>query len=194
MRQIIHVLDTKPLVHTKIRQDVTAGKCVAGMISPPRHHASCNPKVISANAALANLLHRAHMPWILEHPHDSWLWDVPKISALAARPSGFFCIFGFPYRKRTLFLVGTVDNRDLHCTARKCAGRGGRCSVTGENMFTHRLPHHAQSLPHHVTTPALLLLTMNARRFQRTHPFRGIGEHSISASRDFWMASLTLCT
>ena len=58
---------TKPLVLTRIRQDVSAGKCVAGVISPPRQHTSCSPKVISASAAIANLLHRARMPWILEH-------------------------------------------------------------------------------------------------------------------------------
>ena len=34
-------------------------------------------------SAIANLLHRARMPWILD-PCDSWLWDVPKIQTLAA--------------------------------------------------------------------------------------------------------------
>ena len=69
---------TKPLVIARIRQDVSAGKCVAGMVSPPRQHTSYSSKVISASASIANLLHRARMPWILEHPCDSWLWDVPK--------------------------------------------------------------------------------------------------------------------
>ena len=59
---------TKALVLTRIGQDVSDGKCVAAVISPPRQHTSCSPKVISASAAIANLLHRAHMPWILEHP------------------------------------------------------------------------------------------------------------------------------
>ena len=75
---------TQPLVLTRIRQDVSAGKCVAGMISPPRQHTSGSPKVISASAAIANLLHRARMHWILEHPCDSWLWDVPQIEAHTA--------------------------------------------------------------------------------------------------------------
>ena len=51
------------------------------MISPPRRHTACSPKVI-----IANLLHRARMPWILKHPCDSWLWDVPKNHTLAAQP------------------------------------------------------------------------------------------------------------
>ena len=60
--------------------------------------------------SIANLLHRASRPWILEDPCDSWLWNVPKIEALAAQsrtawtPSDH-CIFGSQYRKRTLLLV-----------------------------------------------------------------------------------------
>ena len=77
-----YVLDTKfgpwyvtqPLVLTRIRQDVSAGKCVAAIISPPRQHTSCSSEVLSANASIADFLHRAHMPWILEHPCDPWLW------------------------------------------------------------------------------------------------------------------------
>ena len=41
-------------------------------------------------------------------------------------------VVGSPCRKRTLFPVGNVDNRDAHRIARKCAGTGGRCSVTGQ--------------------------------------------------------------
>ena len=31
-----------------------------------------------------------------------------------------------------MFLVGNVDGRDAHRVARKCAGTGGRCSVSGQ--------------------------------------------------------------
>ena len=51
---------TQPLVLTRIRQDVSAGTCFAGMISPPRQHTSCSLKVISASA-IANLLNSARM-------------------------------------------------------------------------------------------------------------------------------------
>ena len=115
-----NVLDTKfgpkydvsqPVVLTSIRQDVSAGKCVAGMISPPRQHTS--------SVAISNLLHRARRPWILEHPCDSWLWNVPKIEALAARPRTAWalaecCIFVSQNRNRMLLLVGSVDSRDLY--------------------------------------------------------------------------------
>ena len=130
------------------------------MISPPRQHSSCSPKVISTSAAILNLFHRAHMPWILEQPCDSRLWDVPKIQTLAAQRRtawalADFCVFGLACRQRTLFLVGNVDSRDLPRIAAKCAGRGGSCSVSGQNMFIQRLPHHAQSFALRVNTPAL---------------------------------------
>ena len=70
---------TKPLIPTRIRQDISAGNCVAGMISPPRQHTSGSSKVIPASAAIANLLHRARMLWIHEQPCDLWLWSVPNI-------------------------------------------------------------------------------------------------------------------
>ena len=98
---------------TRIRQDVSTGKCVAAMISLPQQHILCSPKVTSASAAIANLLHLARMPWIVEHPCGSWLWDVAKIEALAAQPRtawalADYCSCGSQCRQRTLFLVGTV--------------------------------------------------------------------------------------
>ena len=36
---------TQPIVLTRMRQDVFAGKCVAGMISLPRQHTSCSSKI-----------------------------------------------------------------------------------------------------------------------------------------------------
>ena len=95
-----YVLDTKfgrrygvtsLLVLTRIRQDVSAWKCVGGLISPPRRHTACSPKIISGSAAIANLIHRARM---------LWLWDVPKIKTLEAQRRtacalADFCFFFF---------------------------------------------------------------------------------------------------
>ena len=94
---------TKPFVLTRIRQDVSAGKCVAGMISPPRQHTSCSFKVLSASVAIANVLYLARVAWILEHPCDSWLWDLPKSGLLRhlARPG--------PWRT-FVSLVHTTEN------------------------------------------------------------------------------------
>ena len=52
--------------------------------------------------------------------------------------------FGSPCRKRTLFLIGNVDNLDLHRIARKCVGTGGRCSVSAPK-HVHPKPDASRS-------------------------------------------------
>ena len=37
-----------------------------------------------------------------------------------------------------------------------------------------------------------MILTMNARRFQRTHPLRGLGDYSLNASTDIGMGVIDL--
>ena len=112
---------------TRNRQNVSAGNRVAGMISPPRQQTSWSSKVISASAAIANWLHLACMPWILEHPCGSWLWDVPKIEILAAQLRTAwalidFCVF--VSRIRTHIVSGWKRGQQ------KWAGTGGRSAGT----------------------------------------------------------------
>ena len=145
---------TMLLVLTGTRQDVAAGKCVAG-ISPPRQHTSRSHKIMSASAAIADSLYRARITWILGRPCDSCLGNVPKIEALAAQPRtawalADYCIVGSKCRKRALFTVGNVNGRDLHRIAFRCAGTGGRCSVSRQEQGDP-----AKSSALHVTTPAL---------------------------------------
>ena len=127
---------TKPFVPTRIRHDFSAGTFVAGLIPPPQH-TSCSPKVISASATITNLLQRARMPWIMEHPCDACLWDVPNEKSILlwhslARLGRWRIFLRFWITvKRTLFLGGNVDSRDAHRTARRCLGTGGRCGVSG---------------------------------------------------------------
>ena len=89
------------------------------MFSPPRQHTSCSSPVISAGASIANLLHRARRPRILEHPCASWFWDVPKIQTLKAQP-------------RTAETEGTARCGDcgsgLHCDTPMLGSRF-HCSV-----------------------------------------------------------------
>ena len=63
-RSLVHDV-TQPLVLATIRQDVSARKCVAGLISPPREHTSCSSKVISVGASIAKLASTC------SHPLDS---------------------------------------------------------------------------------------------------------------------------
>ena len=65
---------------------------------PPQQHTKCSPKVISASAATENLLQCARVPWIMEHPCEPWLCDVPTVQTLAAQPRtawalADFCVF-----------------------------------------------------------------------------------------------------
>ena len=166
---------TKPFVLTRIRQDVSTGKCVGAMTSPPRQHSSCSSTVIAAT--IAHLLHRSRLPWILEHTCDSWLWDVTKKRSTCGTAwhgrgaGGFFCIFGSPCRKRTLFPVGNVDRRDLHRVARRvCWDR----RTLPCNWTTTRSSRNIRvTLKVFIFTSSLrfsfvlaTVLTMNARRFQ----------------------------
>ena len=64
---------------------------------------------------------------------------------------GSLRFFGSPCRKRTLYLVGNVDNRDLHV---RVLGQADVAVCSEKNMFIQRLPPHAQSVALHVTIPA----------------------------------------
>ena len=151
---------TQPNVLSSIRQDVSAGKCVAGMISPPRQLSSCSSKVVSATAAIANLLHRARTPWILEHPCDSWLWDVQKSKLLRrnlARPGPWRIIVFSVRRPESEHFFGSETRTRI---ARRCAGTGGRSSVTGRKTLVHpkasaprsvRYPSGDQTLPDYLS-------------------------------------------
>ena len=166
------------------------------MIPPPRQHASCSSKVISASAAIANLLHRARTPCILEHTCHSWLWDVSKIQTRAAHPRAawpwqIFGVFGSPCRKRTLFQVGSVDRRFAPCCAEVCWDRGTlQCDWTKHAHPKASAPRSKVSSSRDHARPLRLsfahamVLTMSARRFQRTHPLGGMGS-SLNASKDF---------
>ena len=140
---------TKPLVLSRIRQDVSTGKRVAAMISPPRQHSSCSSKVLSASAAL---LQHAHTPWILEHTCDSWFWEVPKIQTLAAQPRTAWARGGLLFFQNTeirlRFWLETWTAGICTVFLASVLGQSGRRSV-------RRLLRHALSLHLHVTTPAL---------------------------------------
>ena len=148
-----YVLDTKfgprydvtqPLVLTRIRQDVSAGKCVSGMISLPRQRTSSSSKVISATASIATLLHRARMPWILEHPCDSWLWgraENPNSCGTASHDLGP-CGFLF-------FLAQSTESERCFWLE---AWTAEICTALLANVLGRFLP---------------IFLTMSTRRFQR---------------------------
>ena len=88
-------------------------------------------------------------------------------------------------------LSGNVDSRDLHRIARNCSGTAGRYSVSGQNMFIQRLPasrpefcsSREHTSPLRLSFALVVILTVNARRFQRKHPLSGMGS-ALNASKD----------
>ena len=64
-----------------------------------------------------------------------------------------------------------------------------------KNMVIHKFPHHGLKVAHphdHTRPPRLsfalaMVLTINSQRFQRTHPFRGMGDSSLNAPKDVAM-------
>ena len=129
-----------------IRQDVSAEKCVAGMVSPPLQHASSSSKVISASSAIANLL-------------------------------------GSPCRRRTLFLVGNeirtvllarvLEQEDVAA----CLDKHVHPKASASRSECHPSRDHTR-LPRLFSALAMVL-TMNARRFLRTHPLHKMGDCSL---------------
>ena len=133
---------TQLYVLTRIRQDVSSGTCVARMLSLPRQHIWCCHEVISASAAIANLLIVLACFGICNTRviRGYWMCRTSRLlrrSFARLRLWRIFAFFGSPSRKRTLFLVGNLDSKYLHRIARKCV-------VQDKNMCIRRLPHHAQ--------------------------------------------------
>ena len=104
-------------------------------------------QVISASASMANLFHRARMPWILEHPFDSWLWDVPKIqiSRQSLAQLGRTAVFLDHHAESELCSwlgTWTAERIFAPCCSRMCWDRWTMWCVWKKSMFIQRLPHH----------------------------------------------------
>ena len=89
-----------------------------------------------------------------------------------------------------LFLVGNVDNRDLHHIARRRVETGGRCSVSGPKHLHPRASASRSEFcssrdlarPPSLSFALAMIVTMNARQSQRTHFLSGMGS-SLNASK-----------
>ena len=163
-----YVLDTKfdlwydvtqPPFLTRIRQDVSSGKCVAGMLSPPRLHTSCSSNVISAIPAIANLLHRARLGF----------WNTRLIRGCGTCRKSRLLRHSLARHGHWRIFVSL----DLHTDSERCFWLkmwiAGICTVLlanvqgledavvfqHKNMFIPKLLRHDQRFHLHVTTPAL---------------------------------------
>ena len=92
-----------------------------------------------ATLTIIQWLDRFKLPWCVENPHSSKLWQLPPFQELMSRAHVEdavidFCQYGSRWRKRTRLLFGNLDSTDIRrFEHRMCQGRGF-CSRTG-------LPH-----------------------------------------------------
>ena len=187
---------SRPIVLTTIQQGVSAGKCVARMISPPRQHNSCSPNVISASAAIAKIFSSCSNAL---HAFDSGT-PVFHVCGTRRKSKLFWCILARPGPLRISVCLDLHAEKErlsrLECGQQRFAlgnvfAKSGRCSVSGQK---HSHPKGSASRPEfcssrdHTRPPRwsfalTMLVTMNARRFQITHPLRGT-EFSVNLSAD----------
>ena len=95
---------------------------------------------LRATLKLVRYLHRRGIPWIWENPDSSKMWDVSDVKEIAAMQGvrtvvADFCRFKKPWRKRTRFLCGNIDELDLSRLDKRCQGSRGICSSTGKPHF-----------------------------------------------------------
>ena len=104
-------------------------------------------------------------------------------------PGGFLDIW-YTIQQTNVVLIGNVDNRDSHCVASVLEWSG----LCGVSKLQHVHPNASAQRADfccscHHTSPSRLsfalatILTMNARRSQRTQPLSGVGS-SLNASED----------
>ena len=77
-------------------------------------------------------LQRAKVPWMLEHPHASYAFQLAEVRRLRRSPGVSEVVldqrrFGSRWRKRTRLLIGNVEYDDVQCLRRLCTGSGGYC-------------------------------------------------------------------
>ena len=77
-------------------------------------------------------LQRQRVPWVLEHPHASYVFKTTQMLQWLESDSVHFrvvdqCRFGSPWRKRTRLVFGNVDPLDTERLNVMCTGGGGFC-------------------------------------------------------------------
>ena len=83
------------------------------------------------------------------------------------------------------FLVGNVDNRDLHRVARRCLGTGGRCSVSGEK-HVHPKASASRSECYSSRDHARLFQVVFRARHDSHHQRTTIPEHTSASKGSVW--------
>ena len=131
-------------------------------------------KCVTSALYVIRWLDEQKLPWILENPHSSKMWQLPPLvrllSALHTEEIILdFCCVGTRWRKRTRFLCGNIDSLDLERLRKQCDGTG-ICSRT-------RLPHVQLTGFHRTGMP----MTLIAQPYP--HALCHALAHALTASR-----------
>ena len=103
-------------------------------------------KVQDGNNVLAFLLrllyicHDSQVPYVVENPCSSMLWEMPTLQRFCHFAQPRFvtldhCAFGEKWKKRTTLLYNFIQ---LQALGRQCKGRSGICSFTGHRHIRQR--------------------------------------------------------
>ena len=89
-----------------------------GLIEKPREKVRQASKIARAVIACVKALHGAGLTWITENPEMSLLWFVQYFANIAGDPTVSLvkadqCRFGRPWKNRTHFTCGNIDDDDL---------------------------------------------------------------------------------
>ena len=90
--------------------------------------------------SVIRMCHRFKIPFVVENPHSSMLWDVPELAKFLTHESCHvrvldFCFFGTAWKKPTRLLLGNIPFADTASLDARCAGRGGWCSTSRAKHF-----------------------------------------------------------
>ena len=72
------------------------------------------------------------MPWLLEHPCDSWLWDLSKLQTLAAQARTAWALAG-------CCIFGSLHTNHLFRTTREALGHSTSCDIATLIIRLHNM-------------------------------------------------------
>ena len=111
------------------------GRAAAELTEHEQQRVKTGNATAKASLEILSWLNRVRTPWILEHPHGSYLWQTKQMQKVLAECEVFVvdqCRFGAKWRKRTRLACGNLEEQDVEIFKDKLRrGAKGCCSTTG---------------------------------------------------------------
>ena len=108
---------------------------VPGLAGERLERVTLGNRTARACARVCRIYLEAGVPFIVENPARSYLWQQPGFQQLLKDKRVVYveadqCLYGTLWRKRTGFLTGNISETLLEKLQCRCASRGGRCDRT----------------------------------------------------------------